>query len=101
LGARSSFFAWKNLRSCKNSACARRSGKLVCAVPFVGCKTILTEMKPGEIYLADFPQVGQHPVIILSREDLNRGGQAVVVLCTSAHFALRRTLPNTVPFQAG
>ena len=36
-------------------------------------------MKPGEIYEADFPHVGSHPVIILSREDLNRGGQAVVV----------------------
>jgi hypothetical protein len=32
-------------------------------------------MKPGEIYDADFPGVGMHPVIVLSREDLNRGGQ--------------------------
>jgi mRNA-degrading endonuclease toxin of MazEF toxin-antitoxin module len=58
-------------------------------------------MKPGEIYEADFPQVGIHPVIVLSREDLNRGGQAVVVLCTSARCSVRRTLPNCVPFQAG
>src|SRR5256885_1230043 len=58
-------------------------------------------MKPGEIYDADFPNVGLHPVIILSREDLNRGGQAVVVLCTSARYATRSTLPNCVPFQAG
>src|SRR5436309_12996373 len=58
-------------------------------------------MKPGEVYEADFPHVGRRPVIILSREDLNRGGQAVVVLCTSARLAVRRTLPNCVPFQAG
>ena len=58
-------------------------------------------MKPGEIYQADFPHVGPHPVIILSREDLNRGGQAVVVICTSARLAVRRSLPNCVPFQAG
>jgi mRNA-degrading endonuclease toxin of MazEF toxin-antitoxin module len=58
-------------------------------------------MKPGEVYEAQFPTVGPHPVIVLSREDLNRGGQAVVVLCTSARFATRRTLPNCVPFQAG
>lgn len=58
-------------------------------------------MEPGEIYEADFPGVGPHPVIILSREDLNRGGQAVVVICTSARLAVRRTLPNCVPFQAG
>jgi mRNA-degrading endonuclease toxin of MazEF toxin-antitoxin module len=58
-------------------------------------------MLPGEIYEADFPVVGRHPVIVLCREDLNRGGQAVVVLCTSARYAVRRTLPNCVPFQAG
>jgi len=58
-------------------------------------------MKPGDIYDADFPHVGVHPVIVLSREDLNRGGQAVVVICTSARYAVRRTLPNCVPFQAG
>lgn len=58
-------------------------------------------MKPGEIYSADFPQVGPHPVIVLSRESLNQGGQAVVVICTSARYGLRRTLPNCVPFQAG
>jgi mRNA-degrading endonuclease toxin of MazEF toxin-antitoxin module len=58
-------------------------------------------MEPGEVYDADFPQVGNRPVIVLSREDLNRGGQAVVVLCTSAQFATRRTRPSCVPFLAG
>jgi mRNA-degrading endonuclease toxin of MazEF toxin-antitoxin module len=58
-------------------------------------------IKPGEIYLADFPQAGRHPVIIVSREDLNRGNYALAVVCTSARVTVRRTLPNCVPFQAG
>jgi mRNA-degrading endonuclease toxin of MazEF toxin-antitoxin module len=51
--------------------------------------------------MADFEQAGPHPVIVVSREELNRGRYALVVVCTSARFALRRTLPNCVPFQAG
>jgi mRNA-degrading endonuclease toxin of MazEF toxin-antitoxin module len=58
-------------------------------------------IRPGEIYLADFPEAGQHPVIVISREALNRGHYVLVVLCTSSRFDLRRTLPNCVPFQAG
>jgi mRNA-degrading endonuclease toxin of MazEF toxin-antitoxin module len=58
-------------------------------------------IKPGEIYMADFPQAGPHPVIVVSREDLNRGNYALVVVCTSARFAVRSTLPNCVPFRAG
>jgi len=55
---------------------------------------------PGEIYIADFDQAGPHPVIIVSREDLNRGRYALVVVCTSARFSIRNTLPNCVPFRA-
>ena len=58
-------------------------------------------IQPGDIYLADFPQVGRHPVIVVSREALNRGSYALVVVCTSARFDLRRTLPNCVAFQSG
>jgi mRNA-degrading endonuclease toxin of MazEF toxin-antitoxin module len=58
-------------------------------------------IRPGEIYEADFPQAGPHRVIVISREDLNRGSYALVVVCTSARFAVRRTLANCVPFQAG
>jgi mRNA-degrading endonuclease toxin of MazEF toxin-antitoxin module len=58
-------------------------------------------IRPGEVYLADFDQAGPHPVIVVSREELNRGRYALVVVCTSARFATRRTLPNCVPFQAG
>ncbi len=58
-------------------------------------------IQPGEIYLADFATAGRHPVIVVSREDLNRGTYALVVACTSARFAIRRTLPSCVPFRAG
>jgi mRNA-degrading endonuclease toxin of MazEF toxin-antitoxin module len=55
----------------------------------------------GEIDRADFGQAGPHPVVVVSREELNRGRYALVVVCTSARFAVRSRLPNCVPFQAG
>jgi len=55
----------------------------------------------GEIYMADFGPAGPHPVIVVSREELNRGYYALVVVCTSARFATRSKLANCVPFQAG
>ena len=58
-------------------------------------------MEPGEVYIADFPEAGPHPVIVVSREDLNRGHYALVVACTSSRFAVRSQLPSCVPFQAG
>ena len=58
-------------------------------------------IRPRDVYIADFPDVGPHPVIVVSRESLNRGSYALVVVCTSARFALRSTLPNCVPFLAG
>lgn len=58
-------------------------------------------MEPGEIYIADFPEAGPHPVIVVSREELNRGHYALVVACTSSRFAVRSQLPSCVPFQAG
>ena len=58
-------------------------------------------IEPGEIYLADFPDAGPHPVIVVSREELNRGHYAVVVVCTSARFSLRSQLPNCVAFHGG
>lgn len=35
-------------------------------------------MEPGEVYIADFPEAGPHPVIVVSREALNRGHYALV-----------------------
>ena len=58
-------------------------------------------MKPGEIYNADLREVGRHRVIVISREELNRGEYVVAVVCTSAKFRTRSTLPNSVPFRAG
>ncbi len=58
-------------------------------------------IEPGEIYMADFGAAGPHPVIVISREELNRGHYALVVVCTSARFATRSKLANCVPFQAG
>src|SRR5262249_40412688 len=55
----------------------------------------------GEVYMADFGQAGPNPVIVVSREDLNRGRYVLVVVCTSAHFAVRNKLPNCVPFHSG
>ena len=58
-------------------------------------------IRPGEIYIADFAEAGPHPVIVLSREELNRGRYALVAVCTSARFAVRSQLPSCVPFRAG
>ena len=58
-------------------------------------------MQSGEISMAAFGPAGPHPVIVVSREELNRGHYALVVVCTSARFATRSKLANCVPFQAG
>lgn len=58
-------------------------------------------IRPGEVYMADFAQAGPHPIIVISREDLNRGNYALAVVCTSSRYALRSALPNCVPFRAG
>jgi len=58
-------------------------------------------IRPGAVYMADFGPAGPHPVIVVSREELNRGRYALAVICTSARFAVRSKLPNCVPFQAG
>ena len=58
-------------------------------------------MDPGEVYLADFEQAGPRPVIVISREDLNRGRYFLAVVCTSARYSIRSKLPNCVPFHAG
>ena len=57
-------------------------------------------IEPGEIYLAE-TEAGKRPAVILSHGGLNRGRWVVVVPITSAHFAVRSTLPHCVPFRAG
>lgn len=56
---------------------------------------------PGEIDMADFPEAGRHPVIVVSREELNRGNYVLTVFCTSARYAVRSKLPNCVPYATG
>ena len=58
-------------------------------------------IRPGEIYMADFGPAGPHPVIVTSRETLNRGRYALVVPCTSSRFGVRSKLANCVPFRVG
>ena len=58
-------------------------------------------IRPGEIYLADHDVAGPHRVIVVSREELNRGRYVLVVGCTSRRYASRSRLPNCVPFQTG
>lgn len=58
-------------------------------------------IEPGEIYMANFGPAGPHPVIVISREELNRGHYVLAVVCTSARHAMRSKLANCVPFQTG
>lgn len=58
-------------------------------------------IQPGEIYRADLDPGGHHPVIVFSREELNRGAYVLAVVCTSARFAVRSTLASCVPLLAG
>lgn len=51
--------------------------------------------------MANLDLAGPHPVIVVSREELNRGRYVLAVVCTSARFAVRRQLANCVAFQAG
>jgi mRNA-degrading endonuclease toxin of MazEF toxin-antitoxin module len=55
--------------------------------------------RPGEIYLAYGGGDKYRPVLIVSRESLNRGNYIVAVPFTSTHFASRST--HCVAFQAG
>lgn len=58
-------------------------------------------IEPSEIYMADLGQRNPHPVVVVSREEFNRGVYAVAVVITSAKFSARSRLPNCVPLRAG
>jgi mRNA-degrading endonuclease toxin of MazEF toxin-antitoxin module len=58
-------------------------------------------IQPGEIYLADFEEMEPHPVVVVSREELNRGNWVAAVLVTSKRFVERSILPHCVAFRAG
>lgn len=57
--------------------------------------------KPGEIYSAFVNGAERHPVIVVSRENLNKGDYVIVVPVTSSRYELRSNLPNCLPFGAG
>ena len=54
--------------------------------------------RPGEVYRL---QDEGRPVVVVSREELNRGNYVVVVSATTMRLEERREQPNYVPFQAG
>lgn len=58
-------------------------------------------MRQGEVYWADLPEAGPHMLIVVSREELNRGNRVLAVPVTSRHFERRSRLPNCVPFRSG
>jgi mRNA-degrading endonuclease toxin of MazEF toxin-antitoxin module len=58
-------------------------------------------IQPGEIYRADVPPGQQHRVVVVSREELNRGKYVIAALITSQKLAIRSTLANCVPLKAG
>ena len=51
-------------------------------------------------YWADL-EGGRHPVVVVWREELNRGDRVVAVPITSPRFAVRSALPHCVPLPAG
>ncbi len=40
-------------------------------------------IEQGEIFMADLDVAGKHWVIVISREQLNRGNYVLAVVCTS------------------
>jgi mRNA-degrading endonuclease toxin of MazEF toxin-antitoxin module len=58
-------------------------------------------IEQGEIYLYSDPSIPPHPVVVVSREELNRGDRVVAAIITSAKFAVRSTLANCVVLKAG
>jgi mRNA-degrading endonuclease toxin of MazEF toxin-antitoxin module len=58
-------------------------------------------IRPGEIYWADLLQGGRRPVLVISRESLNRGSYVVIIALTTGRLTQRRSQPNCVFFRAG
>jgi mRNA interferase MazF len=56
---------------------------------------------PGEIYVADIFEGGTRPVVIVSREQLNRGDLYLAVPITASRVQERRRYANYVYLPAG
>src|SRR5207249_7729456 len=64
-----------------------------------GGESVLT-FQPGDVYIAHLiPK--DRPVIIISREELNRGDYVVAIPLTSARIEERESLGNCVRLRAG
>jgi|SRR5579884_701525 len=57
--------------------------------------------EPGDVYLFNEGDDKQRPVLIVSREELNRGNYVVAVPFTTRNLDIRRSLPNCVAFNQG
>lgn len=57
--------------------------------------------RPGEIYFSDLDGTHPHPVVVVSRESLNRGDQVIAAIVTLAQFEKRSKLANCVPVRSG
>ena len=58
-------------------------------------------IRPGEIRFADFDEMGPHPIVVVSREESNRGRWVAAVPITSKRFDERSQQPHYVAFRAG
>ena len=61
----------------------------------------MRSVKQGEIYAAYIESGIPRPVVVISRESLNRGKYVVGIPFTSSEFDKRRILNNCVPFRKG
>ena len=60
------------------------------------------QLIPGDVYWAWLPDAaGRRPVIIISREELNRGDYCLAIPLTTARLQERKSQPNCVHFRAG
>lgn len=59
------------------------------------------EPRPGEVYLIPDPVRKRRRVIVVSRDELNRGGYVLAVPVTSSRYEVRSKLPNCVSFVPG
>jgi len=58
-------------------------------------------MRPGDLYWAEIPDAGPHMILVVSREELNRGNRVQAVPLTSKRFEVRSKLATCVPFLRG
>lgn len=56
---------------------------------------------PGELYLLFEDGEKRRPVVVVSREELNRGDYLLAVPLTTSRLQTRRALPNCVLLQGG